>query len=240
MKQLVLFFVLVIATTIATPVAAVDVSIDTAVNSKYIWRGIVLNDHPVFQPSFTVENQGFAFNVWGNMDLTDDYDHEFEFNEIDYTMSYSQELPSFGWSAGLASYTFPNTDFASTTEFFAGISLSTIQFNPSATLYYDFDEVEAFYLELTGSHDFECGVSFGLLLGYGSSDYIDAYFVTDGSSSAAFTHYAASLDYPVTLHLGELNFNMTYTNLADSNIHSPGFESDDGNLVVGASWSYSF
>ncbi len=236
MKKLIIFAWILLT----LPVLAVDVSVDTAVNSKYIWRGIVLNDHTVFQPGVTVGGNGFSFNVWGNMDLTDDYDHEFEFNEIDYTLSYDWERSGVAWSVGVISYTFPNTQLSSTMEAYAGFTLTDVRFSPSATLYYDFDQVEGFYLELGGSHSFENGVSLGVVLGYGSEDYVDAYFVNEGESGGAFTHYAVSLDYPVALKYGELNFNITYTNLMDSKLHSPGFEADDGNLIVGAGWSYSF
>ena len=225
---------------LALPLLAVDISVDTAVNSRYIWRGIVLNDHMVFQPGVTVGGNGFSFNVWGNMDLTDDYDHEFEFNELDYTLSYDWEHSGVAWSVGVISYTFPNTPLSSTMEAYAGFTLTDVTFSPSATLYYDFDEVEGFYLELGGSHSFENGVSLGLVLGYGSEDYVGAYFVTEEEPDSAFTHYALSLDYPVALKYGELNFNLTYTNLMDSNLHSPGFEADDGNFIAGVAWSYSF
>lgn len=236
MKRL-LVFVLLLA---ATQAMAFDASVDTAVNSKYIWRGIVLNDHPVFQPSVTLGGGGLEFNIWGNMDLTDDYGNQYNFTEADYTLSYGHDFDACAWTVGVITYTFPNTDFASTSEAFVGVTLTDVPLGPSLTAYYDYDEVEGFYLELAGAHEFKSGLSAGLLLGYGSEDYVGAYFDTDGAADATVTHYAASLDYPVALAVGSLNFNLTYTNLFDSDIHSPGMPDDDANLVVGASWSYSF
>jgi len=40
--------------------------------NKYIWRGFLLDDDPVFQPSFTVSATGFAVSGWGNFDLDDE------------------------------------------------------------------------------------------------------------------------------------------------------------------------
>ena len=223
-----------------TMVSAVEFEVETAVNSQYVWRGMLLNENAVFQPGITFSHQGFSLNVWSNMDLTDDYDHEFEFNELDYTLSYDWSTSAVSWSTGLISYTFPNTEFTSTMEAYIGFSLDKVRFNPSATLYYDFDEVEGFYLELSGSHEFETGLCLGLKLGYASEDYVAGYFVVEGEADGSFTDYAVTLDYPVALKYGELNFNVTWSNLVDSDLHSPGFEADDGNLTVGVCWSHSF
>ena len=178
----------------------------------------------VFQPAFTIGGGGMELNIWGNMDLTDDYDNQFNFTEVDYTLSYGQELDAFAWTVGVITYDFPNTDFASTSEAYVGVSLTKVLFSPSATLYYDFD----------------FGLSAGLLIGYGCEDYVGAYFAHDNVADAAFTHFAASVDYPITLKAGELNFNLTFTDLLDSNIHTPGLPDDDANLVAGVGWSYSF
>ena len=231
---------LVLVLFISLPLLAVDVSVETAVNSQYLWRGMVLNDKPVFQPGVTFSGGGLELNIWGNMDLTDDYDHEFEFYEVDYTLSYYWEQDGMEWVLGVISYTYPNTDWTSTMEAYAGCTWTDVTFSPSVTLYYDFDEVEGFYLEVGGSHEFDSGLSVGLSFGYASEDYVDAYFAVDGDADAAFTHYALSLDYPVALKYGELNLNLTYGSLVDSSIHSPGFEGEDENLVLGVTWSMEF
>lgn len=77
--------------------------------SAYVWRGITLNDGPVFQPSVEVRYAGFGVNVWGNLDI-DDYHGALEsgeFSEIDFTLSYSAGLGAFDLEAGYIEYTFP-------------------------------------------------------------------------------------------------------------------------------------
>ncbi len=66
--------------------------------SAYIWRGQELTLHSVVvQPTVTVSYNGFALNVWGNLDTrpyaTDDSKYASQHTETDYTLSYS---PKFG------------------------------------------------------------------------------------------------------------------------------------------------
>jgi uncharacterized protein (TIGR02001 family) len=236
MKKLVLLALIAVA----LPALAADISMNTAVNSRYVWRGLLVNNHAVFQPDVTVAGSGFEFNVWGSMDLTDNYNNQFEFNEVDYTLSYNWHTSRAEWSAGVISYVFPNTDLSSTTEAYVGVTLKHLTFSPSVTAYYDFDEVDGLYLEFGTAHEFENGISLGATLGYASKDYVNGYFVVDGDVGGAFTDYSISVDYPVALRLGELNLNVTYTNLVDTHIHSPGFRNGDNNLIFGVNWSYSF
>ena len=56
----------------ATATLALDGRVDLSVQSAYIWRGMVLNDEPVFQPSVTVWSGGFSASVWGNVNMTAD------------------------------------------------------------------------------------------------------------------------------------------------------------------------
>ena len=44
---------------------------DLPVNSKYMWRGLELDEDPVFQPDVWVKYGGFSLTIWGGMELTD-------------------------------------------------------------------------------------------------------------------------------------------------------------------------
>lgn len=66
-----------------------EVGADAAVMSKYVWRGILLTDDPVLQPSLTVGCLDVSINILGSMDLTDVNDNGKEFNELDFTIDYS-------------------------------------------------------------------------------------------------------------------------------------------------------
>ena len=49
------------------------------------------------------------------------------FTEFDYSLDYTNTIPGIDWlsgSAGVIHYTFPHTEFASTTEVYGGLTLN--------------------------------------------------------------------------------------------------------------------
>src|SRR5213593_4619108 len=48
----------------------INFGLETDFNSRYIWRGIVLSDGPVLQPSAWISGFGFEFTAWRNLNLT--------------------------------------------------------------------------------------------------------------------------------------------------------------------------
>ena len=66
---------------------------DLAAASKYVWRGLLVNDEFVLQPSVGITFGGFNANIWSSVDLTD-YGAEsgayngrkFDLQEVDYTV----------------------------------------------------------------------------------------------------------------------------------------------------------
>ena len=50
---------------------ALEMSVSVDGVSRYVWRGLVLNDDPALQPSFTAAWSGFSVGLWGSLDLTD-------------------------------------------------------------------------------------------------------------------------------------------------------------------------
>lgn len=131
---------------------------DIAFASKYVWRGIRVVDEPVVQPAMTLGIGGFAFNAWGNLDLTDINGSQGDFSEIDYTFSYDQSLDAVSLGGGVIFYTFPG--FPTTTELYGGVTLDAVPASPSATVYVDVDETRAgsgsagVYLLLGAGHSF--------------------------------------------------------------------------------------
>lgn len=171
---------------------------EAALMSAYVWRGQVLNDEPVVQPAVTVGAAGFALNFWGNLNLTDNVNASGEFSEVDITLSYAPSLPIDAWSLdmGVSHYTFPNTIVeteagaeaaADTTELYAGVSREGV-ITPSLTVYYDFNQVDGFYL--VGSLSYAAplerlhealSLELEFATGYGDGDYNQAYFGIDSS-----------------------------------------------------------
>ncbi|MCK4379240.1 MAG: hypothetical protein KAW01_07850, partial [Deltaproteobacteria bacterium] len=100
---------------------AVSLDAEALIISKYVWRGLEVNEDFVLQPSITTAYGGFSFNVWGNMDLTnfgedecvytaDCDDRSGQFTEVDLTIDYTYSWEKFSLSAGVINYLFPNWD----------------------------------------------------------------------------------------------------------------------------------
>jgi hypothetical protein len=150
----------------------VSVSADTAVYTKYIWRGFKLDDDPVMQPGVYVSVYGIEASVWGSFDI--DSDDGLDSDEVDYTIGYSLSLEDYikvpvSVSGGYTYYDFPAADLNSQ-EFYVGASLNTI-LSPSITWYHDFEDEEN---------------------GGGDGDYI----------LAELSHSFPLGDYPISLDLG--------------------------------------
>ena len=190
-----------------------SVSVDVPVLSAYVWRGMVLNDEAVLQPGLTGGIGGFSVNAWSSMDLTDNQGTTGDFDEMDWTVSYSQTLGKFELGAGLVDYTFPNSTVTaeaedgtetvsalpSTKEFFASVGVDVL-LSPSLTVYYDFDEVDDFYAVASIGHSFELmdkvGLDLSAALGYGGSDYNTFYF---GYEDAALNDLVLGAALPIAL-----------------------------------------
>lgn len=192
---------------------AVSATLDVPVLSAYVWRGQVLVDDPVVQPTFTVAKGGFAINWWGNFNLDDNATgDDFEFSEHDITLSYSTTCPltGAGVTVGVVNYDFPNVGLADaegnislvndTREAFLTYALSEVILAPTLAVYYDFKEADGFYGSLGVSHSIEIAekISLGLAasLGGADSDWGSFYF---GDTGSGLTDYSVSASLPVAL-----------------------------------------
>jgi uncharacterized protein (TIGR02001 family) len=202
---------------------SLDISADVA--TKYVWRGQLITDDPVLQPSATLSGYGFSANVWGNVDFTDVNETDggsFNLREVDYTLSYGFS-PSEGLDleAGIIWYTFPGGD--STGEVYGSVCLSAVPLSPTLAVYYDFDEVDGFYANLGVGHTFELteklGLSLGASLGWGDSDYHEFYFGQAASSSLSDLLLSASLDYTLTERVS-VSLYVAYSDLLDSDVEA--------------------
>lgn len=219
-----------------------DFGMDVAFVNKYVWRGMLLTDGPVFQPSATLGYKGASVNVWGNLDLDNVNDLAGEFNEIDLTLDYTHTIKEFSVSGGLIYYDFPNTDFRSTLELYVAAGVD-ILLQPCVTVYFDVDQAEGFYgtlglshsIELPGSDALSWSLDLATSIGLGSSQYVDFYF---GVDNAAFTDFYAEASLPVTI-LEQLTVTpyAGVTMVLDNALRSEMAESD--NFLFGAviSWS---
>jgi Bacterial protein of unknown function (Gcw_chp) len=217
---------LMIATLAPKTTYAADVSIDIAIVSSYVWRGILVNEDPVLQPSLTVDlGSDLSFNLWGNMDLTG-FGEEVgygnrsgEFTELDLTGEYSKSFGPISAAIGIISYIFPGLG-ATTHELYGTISADVLS-SPSLTIYSDVDEVKGSYFLLGIGHSFALaagpltGIDLGLSLGYGSGSYNRGYF---GVDKAALVDLSASLGLPMTIANLSITPSVLYSSVLDSEI----------------------
>ncbi len=185
------------------------------VYSAYVWRGLVVNDRPVWQPGGTVsyktgEYGTFSANAWANFDMTDRMGHT-QFgglSEIDYTASYAIDVGPVSLSVGHIWYTFPSvSDSAygtSTREVYATAQYNNDIVNPFVKVYYDYEFADGFYgnagVNKTVKLSDQISVGSEVSVGAGDSDYMGAYFGTDGSGLVDF-NAALFASYSITDHI---------------------------------------
>lgn len=258
---------LALCTVALAPLAAgaAEGSVEVYLNSAYVWRGQVLNDEEVVQPSITVSApNGLSFNTWASYNLTDRLgpDAENEFSEVDIMISYALPIEAVEAEIGVAEYLFPHLAsveesedaaapaaiaYPDTREAYLSVGLKTL-LSPTVKLSYDFDEADALYGEVGISHTFDVSdalsVDLALSVGAGSADYNEYYFGTtddalnDGNAVLTAT-YAVSQALSVGAYV-------QYTKMLDSDIEDvveaedSGYFNDGDVVVGGASLSYSF
>ncbi len=215
---------------------ALDAQLDLSLQSAYVWRGMVLNDRPVFQPSLTVSAGPLSASVWTNVDLTSDHGHRGETSEIDYWLAYTFAGNDAELTVTCYDYTFPHATDASTQEVWATVTLKTLPFSPSLSAIRDVNAVDGWYFLLTGSQPLgllKTGRSGGLLLtlnlGHGDRDYAAGYF--PDLALGGVTDYGVRLDWPVKLGPGTLTLDAQYTGFTDKRVDTPGFDHVAGGLT---------
>lgn len=220
--------------------AEVTAALDT--NTAYVWRGLTFNDGFVLQPSLDVAVNGFNFNVWGNFDL-DDYDGAVdsgEFSEIDLTASYTRRIGPVDASIGVIEYLFP-AGADSTSEIFLGLSMDVgAGFSVGSTLYYDFDQVDDFYIAANVGYSYSINepTTLGVsgTISYAGEDFANFYA---GGTDGGFFNYtlSTSLDYAVTEALG-IGVSINYSDSMDEDVLPD--DAVDTKVYGGVRLSYAF
>lgn len=226
-----------------------DVEIGADLFSHYVWRGMVLTDDPVIQPSLTISKETaagtFGINVWGSVDMTDINElgnQDYRLQELDYTLSYAKSLTEWvDFEAGVIYYTFPGTPFDSTWEAYATLSFPAVCFvTPSITAYYDFDEVDGWYFTAALEREFaiteELSLTLSASLGFADADYNAAYWGVDDSAFNDL-NFGAALGYQVTENFS-IGISAGYMVLIDSDIRDAA--DDKSKFFMGLSAGFSF
>jgi hypothetical protein len=222
---------------VAAEEISVGASADVSAVSAYVWRGQVLNDEAVMQPSATITKGGFSLNTWGNLNLTDSATGDSaEFSEVDLTVSYSRSVGPATLSGGLIEYLFPNQTlvnadgtsegYPGTREVYLAAALPALPVVPSLALYYDFEEADSFYALASLGYGAKLAETLNLglytSLGYGASDYNAFYFGVD-DDALNDANFGVSLTWSPCDRLS-LTPGYQYTLLVDSDIEDAAAE----------------
>ncbi len=257
----VVILVFIAANTLSSPVLAeeskIDVDLDVPVVSKYVWRGMEINEDAVLQPSLTLAAAGFSFNLWTNMNITDFGEDEcvytsdcdsraWQFTEIDLTIAYSHSFDKLTLGVGLIDYLYPNWDDADDTQEVYITTSYDVLLQPSFTLSYDFNEVNGFYANFAIGYSFSINdrldIDLSSSIGYADSDYNSASF---GSDDSAFVDFNIGIEIPFkatdTIAIIPM---MTVTTLLDSDIRDSiednAYGNDDTYVYGGLNVHFSF
>ncbi|RMD78246.1 MAG: hypothetical protein D6820_10295 [Lentisphaerae bacterium] len=232
----------------STSESRLSISAGADAYSKYVWRGQLLNDEEVFQPSLDIGLAGFNLNLWRSMDITDIHennDERFRAQEMDYTLSYETALTSdLTVSGGMIFYNFPGTGVDGTQEIFASASWSTLVGDLGLSSFIDIDEAKAYYLTLSFGKEFELrkdlSLSIGASLAWQDEDYNTFYFGYADSSLGDLT-FSMSLDYGLSEKVS-VSLKGGYAIFPDSDLRRAAEMTygDNRNAYVGLGLSVSF
>ncbi|HEY3346975.1 MAG TPA: hypothetical protein VGK71_05070 [Nitrospirota bacterium] len=225
---------------------------DAGFFSKYVSRGFVFNDRPVFQPDVWAAYKWFTVSVWGSMDLTNRQGDNGEFKEFDYTLDYTNKYKDLTYSAGLIFYEFPNTASKATREVYVGAAYDTL-LSPKVKLYYDYGQFHGFYSTMGIGHSFDLPefsksasacLQLGATVGFASANYNKGNFVNEttgvGADHNAFTDAVATVSLPVTI-LDNFSFtpSVSYSTVLDRTLRTKIDQKDD-NFIFGATLSAKY
>lgn len=127
----------------------------TAFASRYVWRGQILSEGVVAQPTAVITLGGFSANLWGNIDLDNEEqdDDGIVMNETDLTLNYTVPVGPVSLTGGFIHYDFDGSD---TQELYLTAAVATL-LNPTLSLYYDIDEGQGGFAVLAFSHALPAG-----------------------------------------------------------------------------------
>jgi hypothetical protein len=225
----------------------VEVGVTADVFSKYIWRGQNVVDNWVLQPGASVGYKGLTGSIWGNLDLTGEVVDGGQLTEIDSTIEYSNKVPGVGilsYSVGAIYYSFLNVQLHPTAEVYGGLSLD-VPLSPAVRWYYDFDQIEGSYLQLSIGHTIEklktwkddcyCNLQLGASLGYGTDGYNNGYF---GVDQGALNDLTLTAGLPICFGKLTIKPSIGYSVMIDEDIRAAVGKGD--NFWAGVGVAYDF
>jgi len=217
-------------------------------STHYVWRGLTFNNSGVLQGDLSTgydagDAGSFTVGVWGNLDLNDENDEEFNFTEVDIYAGWEKSFDSVTLGAGVIKYHFPQetgSNCVDTTEIYVSAGLDVI-LAPSVTVYYDVEEADgdSIYVSTAIGHDFDLDfttLSLGAAIGYTNGDGGNFLYGDGAGSGFSDASISASVSFDLTESISVSPF-ITWTTLLED---AKDVNGNDDEIFGGVNFSMSF
>jgi hypothetical protein len=94
----------------------IRLELESMLLSRFVWRGEMWTDDPVFWQTVTFRYKGFRAWNFFNVDLTDINDDRFQCNEYDYIFDYTFAFNAFSLAPGVLHFSSPTDYFKPSTK----------------------------------------------------------------------------------------------------------------------------
>ena len=213
--------------------------------SQYVWRGYALSgENIVIQPSTTVSYQGFAFNLWGNLDTdTEDADTN-SWTETDMTISYDWAMAGLDFGMGYIYYGLEGDD---SQEFYGGLSKDFGFMNAGCTIYRDTDSFPGWYIATEVGSSIPINDDLAVDLGFTAGYLIADDTQVDGGDFSDFMDgvFSVSMTFDVAKFISvtpTVSYSFPLSSEADDllEISNDGYGSDEDILYGGINMNLAF
>jgi hypothetical protein len=233
--------ILLAVAAVSTSAMAVELDLEASASvdifDKYVWRGQQVGNKTVIQPSATIGQGAYSFNVWGNMPIlkNDSSGKPWSFQELNYILDYAGSYDKFSYSGGFIIYDFPNTLNLTAHEIYGTVGYDTF-LSPSLEIYKGTYKATGFYVKAAIEHSLELTETLALDLGsslaWADNQYNKTYF---GGAPAGFNDFVLSAALPIDVAGVPIVPSLSYVTLVDDKVragHGP--KSDNWILGVGS------
>lgn len=122
----------------------IHLDLESTVLSRFVWRGEMWTDDPVFWQTVTFRYKGFRAWNFLNVDLTGINSDRLELNEYDYILDYTFSFKQFSLAPGVLHFSSPTHFFPSSTKITLDIK-STLPLHPRLRARFDPNESRGSY-----------------------------------------------------------------------------------------------
>ncbi len=222
----------------ASAKCSLSATVSVDVLSDALWRGVIWNDNPVWQPSVTLayaaaELGKLSANLWASFDLTHrrgTLTHSRRaggLQELDYTISYANRFGPVGVEVGHIWYTFPYENGPTDHDLYATATYENEIATPSASVYWNYsdssgNDVSSVYFAFGLSRDFAVTKELTLTpkasLGFGDHAYTNS----KGGAELTDQTFGISASYAVSDRLS-VGAQLNYTWIPSHTLRKEGY-----------------